>query len=95
MRCAECHFFDRYTAPMSNRGRCEILTCSCGDSIRVEESFCCAKFVHRDSRLRTAENCEKLPVEQRAKVCSCGKPAVKVLCDDCLCDEIFNATKSL
>jgi len=30
---------------------------------------------------------------QSTPLCACGQPAVKVLCDNCFCDEVFASTK--
>ena len=30
---------------------------------------------------------------QSTPLCACGQPAVKVICDNCFCDEVFASTK--
>jgi len=37
--------------------------------------------------LKPAHNSQSTPL------CACGQPAVKVLCDNCFCDEVFASTK--
>jgi hypothetical protein len=45
------------------------------------------KFSDINELLQTSHNSQSTPL------CACGQPAVKVLCDNCFCDEVFAATK--
>ena len=44
--------------------------------------------------LRLAVFAQQQPTEQSTPLCACGQPAVKVLCDNCFCDEVFAVTKT-
>jgi len=43
--------------------------------------------------LKAAVLAQQTTNKRRSAICACGQPAVKVICDDCFCDEVFASTK--
>ena len=54
------------------------------DTLKEAWEIICAEL---DEVKKPSHNSQSTPL------CACGQPAVKVLCDNCFCDEVFASTK--